>query len=206
MKKIVVLCIVVACLALAGCNETTSLTSSKVKLAVAVVDPGKVFQDSKPGQDGMAYLEAVSKEVQEEFKELQKKAAENKGQNNTSVSDVQAKVAQIQKRVTAEQQMVVEKLNDLFQKVLDQYRKEKGVQLILPVDQALSFDDSVDATADIVTAMDKESLTFEPQVIPLEKEAPNAGGLTTPPAEKELPPVAPQSKDDMSSPDAQTQQ
>ncbi|MFA9394885.1 MAG: OmpH family outer membrane protein [Halodesulfovibrio sp.] len=158
MKKLVLLCVAVFCLALVGCNQEMKADSSP---KVAVVDPAKVFQDSKPGKDGMAYLEKVSAEVQQKFKDLQKEAAESKGQDTASVNDLQAQVAKIQERVSAEQQMVVTKLNDLFQKVLEQYRKENGVALVIPAEQALSFDESADATAAIVAIMNKENVTFE---------------------------------------------
>lgn len=171
MKKIVLVCAAVLCLALVGCNqEMTSGSSPKV----AVVDPAKVFQDSKPGKDGMAYLEKVSAEVQQEFKDLQKQAAQSKGQSKDTVTDIQAQVANIQERVTAEQQMVVTKLNDLFQKVLEQYRKENGVAVVIPIEQALSYDESADATAEVVALMDKESVTFETPAKPVEKEKPAA--------------------------------
>jgi len=158
MKKLVLLCVAVFCLALVGCNQEMKADSSP---KVAVVDPAKVFQDSQPGKDGMAYLEKVSAEVQQKFKDLQKEAAESKGQDPASVNDLQAQVAKIQERVSAEQQMVVTKLNDLFQKVLVQYRKENGVALVIPAEQALSFDESADATAAIVAIMNKENVTFE---------------------------------------------
>ena len=158
MKKLVLLCVAVFCLALVGCNQEMKSDSSA---KVAVVDPAKVFQDSQPGKDGMAYLEKVSAEVQQKFKDLQKEAAESKGQDPASVNDLQAQVAKIQERVSAEQQMVVTKLNDLFQKVLEQYRKENGVSLVIPAEQALSFDESADATAAIVAIMNKENVTFE---------------------------------------------
>lgn len=158
MKKLVLLCAAVFCLALVGCNQEMKSDSSP---KVAVVDPAKVFQDSQPGKDGMAYLEKVSAEVQQKFKDLQKEAAESKGQDPASVNDLQAQVAKIQERVSAEQQMVVTKLNDLFQKVLEQYRKENGVALVIPAEQALSFDESADATAAIVAIMNKENVTFE---------------------------------------------
>lgn len=158
MKKLVLLCVAIFCLALVGCNQEMKADSSP---KVAVVDPAKVFQDSQPGKDGMAYLEKVSAEVQQKFKDLQKEAAEAKGQDVTSVNDLQAQVAKIQERVSAEQQMVVTKLNDLFQKVLVQYRKENGVALVIPAEQALSFDESADATAAIVAIMNKENVTFE---------------------------------------------
>lgn len=171
MKKIVLVCAAVLCLALVGCNQEMNSGSSP---KVAVVDPAKVFQDSKPGKDGMAYLEKVSAEVQQEFKELQKQAAQSKDQSKDTVTDIQAQVANIQERVTAEQQMVVTKLNDLFQKVLEQYRKENGVAVVIPVEQALSYDKSADATADVVALMDKESVTFETPAKPVEKEKPAA--------------------------------
>jgi len=158
MKKLVLLCVAVFCLALVGCNQEMKADSSP---KVAVVDPAKVFQDSQPGKDGMAYLEKVSAEVQQQFKDLQKEAAEAKGQNSGTVTDLQAQVAKIQERVSAEQQMVVTKLNDLFQKVLKQYRKENGVSLVIPAEQALSFDESADATAAIVAIMNKEHVSFE---------------------------------------------
>ncbi|MCT4534958.1 OmpH family outer membrane protein [Halodesulfovibrio sp.] len=195
MKKIVLVCAAVLCLALVGCNqEMTSGSSPKV----AVVDPAKVFQDSKPGKDGMAYLEKVSAEVQQEFKDLQKQAAQSKGQSKDTVTDIQAQVANIQERVTAEQQMVVTKLNDLFQKVLEQYRKENGVAVVIPIEQALSYDESADATAEVVALMDKESVTFETPAKPVEKEKPAAEKAKPEEAKKDSakPETAPEKKTD----------
>ncbi|SIO24819.1 OmpH family outer membrane protein [Halodesulfovibrio marinisediminis] len=167
MKKLVLLCVAVCCLALVGCQQEMKGDASP---KVAVVDPAKVFQDCQPGKDGMAYLEKVSAEVQQQFKDLQKEAAETKGQNPNVVSELQAEVAKIQERVSAEQQMVVSKLNDLFQKVLEQYRKENNVSLVIPIEQALSYDKSVDATDEIVAIMNKEKVTFESPALASDEE------------------------------------
>ena len=168
MKKLALLCVAVFCLALVGCNQEAKTDASP---KVAVVDPAKVFQDCQPGKDGMAYLEKVSTEVQQQFVDLQNEAAEAKGQNTETVKDIQAEVARIQERVSAEQQMVVTKLNELFQKVLEQYRKENGVALVIPAEQALSFDESADATDAIVAIMNKEKVVFESPVVAPDGEA-----------------------------------
>ncbi|MEZ0576741.1 OmpH family outer membrane protein [Halodesulfovibrio aestuarii] len=171
MKKLVLLCVAIFCLALVGCNQDMNAGSSP---KVAVVDPAKVFQDCQPGKDGMAYLEKVSVEVQQQFKALQEEAAKKKGQNAETVTDIQAQVSKIQARVSAEQQMVVTKLNDLFQKVLEQYRKENGVAVVIPIEQALSYDKSADATAAVVAIMNKETVTFEsPVATAVEKNTAN---------------------------------
>lgn len=203
MKKIILLCAAVMCVALIGCTQDTTTGSSDADGSpkIAVVDPAKVFQDSKPGKDGMAYLEKVSAEVQKEFQDLQQKAAQGKGQSPESVNDIQAKVAKIQERVTAEQQMVVNKLNELFQKVLEKYRNEKGVAVVIPAEQALSYDASADATADIVAMMDKEDVTFETPMPALEKENPGAvkqGETKADDAKKDAakPETAPEKKSD----------
>lgn len=185
MKKLALSALVLlALVVLAGCNGT-----GKSEPKVAVVDAAKVFQESAPGKAGLAYLETVSAAAQEEFKSLQTEAGDDKSQE--SMMKMQRALGQIQQRMNAEQQMVIGKLNSAFQDALAAYRAEKKLDVIIASEQALSFGPEADVTKDIIAAMDKMTLSFEPEKAPeAATEAPEAA------AEKAEAPKADEQKQD----------
>ncbi len=155
--------------AVSGCNGTEQAGPK-----VAVVDAGKVFQESAPGKAGVAHLEKASAAAQEEFKAMQ--AATEKDKSQESMMKMQRSLGEIQQRMNAEQQMVIGKLNDAFRKVLDDYRTAKKLDVILASEQAMSFADSADITKDIIAAMDKVTVNYEEEKAaePEKVEAPAA--------------------------------
>jgi outer membrane protein len=163
MKKLTlsVVLLLSAVLMLGGCNG-----AEKAAPKVAVVDAGKVFQESAPGKAGVAYLEKISAAAQEEFRTLQAEAEKDKSQE--SMLKMQRALGEIQQRMNAEQQMVIGKLNDAFKKTLDTYRDEKKLEVILPAEQVISFGQASDITKDIIAAMDKVTVTYESEKAPVE--------------------------------------
>ncbi len=158
---------------LGGCNKT-----EQAGPRVAVVDAGKVFQESAPGKAGVAYLEKISMSAQEEFKAIQTEAEKDNSQE--SMMKMQRVLGDIQQRMNSEQQLVIGKLNDTFRKVLDAYLAERKLDVILPSDQVMSFGPSADVTNDIIAAMNKETVVYEsedaapaaPEAAPAAEEAP----------------------------------
>lgn len=175
-----VIMVLSAILVLGGCNAT-----EKTGPKVAVVDAGKVFQESAPGKAGVAYLEKISAAAQEEFKALQADAEKDKSQE--TMMKMQRSLGEIQQRMNAEQQMVIGKLNESFRKELDAYREAKKLDVILPAEQAMSFAASTDITVDIITAMNKVTISYEPEKAPEAPKAEVAAPAEAPKAEEKAP-------------------
>lgn len=175
MKKLSLLCLLVAVSMLAACNHKTGPS-------IAVVDPGKVFQECVPGKAGMEYLDSISKGMKADFEKLQEAAKD--GKNKEATAKLQAAVMQFQQRMNAEQQQVIGGLNDAFRKVVEAYRKEKKFDVVLQAEQALAFDERADITADIIAAMNKETVEFTPLVAPEGKEVKSAPKADSPKQKK----------------------
>ncbi len=160
MKRLALSAVFALCVMtlLIGCNK-----SEQAALRVAVVDTGKVFQESVPGKAGVAYLEKVSTQAQDEFIALQAQG-QGKAPSEEDSMRMQRALGELQQRMNSEQQTVITKLNDAFRKALDTYRVEHGLDIILPSEQALAFGASADITPAIIAVMDTVQLSFgEPE-------------------------------------------
>lgn len=129
---------------LAACNNTPK---------IAVVDGAKVFRESKPGQDAMAYLRTKNDELQAEAKSAQEKVQAKQTQENAAA--FQEAITKYQSTMGAEQQRVVGLLQDQFNKILEKYRKDNKVDVILAKDVALSYDEANDITNKVIEEINK---------------------------------------------------
>ena len=180
MKKLAILCAFVLMTALVGC-ELTAPAGPKI----GVVDPGIIFQDSAPGKAGVAYLEGISKKMQDEFVALQEEVQETQSQE--AQMKLQMLASEFQQRITAEQQQVINTLQDEFKKVLEDYRVKNNLEIILAKDQVLAFDNTVNVTEPILAAMN--ALTIDYAALAEEKAA--AEAAETPDAAAPAAPQAP---------------
>ncbi len=169
MKKFCALLLMVAtaCM-LAACNN-----SSKI----VVVDGAKVFRESKPGQEAMAYLRNKSTELQGAAKAAQEKVQAKQTQENAAA--FQEAVTKYQTTMGAEQQRVVGLLQDQFTKILDKYRKDNKVDVILAKDVVLSYDDAADITNKVVEEMNKVSIDLNAQPVAPKDDAAEVGAPAT---------------------------
>jgi len=145
MKKLCALLLLVALASvLAACNNSNK---------IVVVDGAKVFRESKPGQEAMAYLRTKSTDLQAEAKAAQEKVQAKQTQENAAA--FQEAVTKYQTTMGAEQQRVVGLLQDQFNKVLEKYRKDNKVDVILAKDVVLSYDESSDITNKVIEEINK---------------------------------------------------
>lgn len=172
MKKFCALLLLVAMASvLAGCNNNNN--------KIAVVDGAKVFRESKPGQEAMAYLRTKSTELQAEAKAAQEKVQAKQTQENAAA--FQEAVTKYQTTMGTEQQRVVGLLQDQFNKVLEKYRKDNKVDVILAKDVVLSYDEASDITNKVIEEINKTTidLNAKPEAKP---EAPAVGAPAAPAA------------------------
>ena len=157
MKKLcALLLLAVVASVLVGCNDTSN--------KIAVVDGAKVFRESKPGQEAMAYLRDKSTELQAELKAAQDKVQAKQTQENAAA--FQEAVTKYQTTMGAEQQRVVGLLQDQFNKILEKYRKDNKVDVILAKDVVLSYEETSDITNKIIEEINKASIDLKAQPAP----------------------------------------
>ncbi len=129
--------------------------------AVGVLDTARVFRDSALGKAGVKYLQDVQTELQAELDAAQKQL-----QEKPNDEALQAKVQEIfmnaQQRHNAENQQVITLVNDALLRTVNAYRVQKKLLLVVGSEAALSYDASVDVTADVIAALDKEKVEFKP--------------------------------------------
>ena len=152
-KKILFPLFLLLLLSAFGCNEGAP------KPKVGVVDSSKAFQESKAGKDGVAYLDALGKDLQAELAALQL-AAEKEDTDDTRTA-LQQGFNQLQQRFGAEQQQVMNKVTDAYQKAVDAVRAEEGLEVVLGTDAAVSFDSKADITKKVIDKMNAAPVAFE---------------------------------------------
>lgn len=146
----------------------TAVESAPV-MGIGLVDTDQVFSQSLSGKAGIAHLENIGKELQQEFMKMQ---GEVKEKDENSIMSFQKKAGQLEQRFKAEEQQVMTAIEKLYQGSLDNVREAFKLQLILAKTSALSFNESSDVTAKVIAEMDKTTLTFKP--LPVEATADEA--------------------------------
>jgi len=172
MKKLcALLLLAVVASVLVGCNNDNN--------KIAVVDGAKVFRESKPGQEAMAYLRDKSTELQAEAKSAQEKVQAKQTQENAAA--FQEAVTKYQTTMGAEQQRVVGLLQDQFNKILEKYRKDNKLDVVLAKDVVLSYDEASDITNKIIEEINKASIDLKaaPKVDAPKADAPKADAPKT---------------------------
>ncbi|WFS62546.1 OmpH family outer membrane protein [Pseudodesulfovibrio thermohalotolerans] len=152
MKRILPLFLVAALvLGLSACNQEPSVK-------IGVVDEAAAFKDNKLATEAMAHLQEMGKPLQEKAEAAYK--AMQADQTEETVAAYKLAMGELQNTMTAEQQRVVGLVDAKFNEVLDNYRKEKGLTLILSRQAIIASSETVDITKDIVAAMDKVQVDF----------------------------------------------
>jgi len=176
MKKSLIL-LAAAALALmlaAGCDRQDS------SVKIGVVDEAAAFKDNKVAKDAMAYLQELGGPMQAEAEAAYKAMQEN--QTEETVAAYKLAMGKLQNTMNGEQQRIVAMVDAKFNEVLEKYRAEKGLALILSKQAVISASDTIDITADIVAAMDGVVLDFTP---PAAAAAPEQGEAAPEKAEPE---------------------
>lgn len=135
-----------------------------VTTKIGVVDPVRLFQDSEPGKIGMNHLKTIEDSMQSQI-DLAQGLMEKSPKNEDLRIRFQKVFMDYQQTINIEQQKVVEVVNTLIQKTLDDYRVEKGYNMLMSKDSLLSYSTKDDVTDDIITILNRSTVTFEPVVL-----------------------------------------
>lgn len=135
---------------LAGCNEKAP------SITIGVVDEAAAFQKNQLASKAMAYLQELGAPMQAKAEAAYKAMQENQTPENEAA--YKAAMGELQQVMNGEQQRVVALVDAKFNEILDTYRQEKGLTVILSKESVISSADTVDITDDIVAAMDSIEL------------------------------------------------
>ncbi len=166
MKKTFIL-LAAAALALllaAGCDR------QEASVKIGIVDEAAAFKDNKMAKDAMAYLQELGAPMQAEAEAAYKAMQDD--QNEDTVAAYKLAMGKLQNTMNGEQQRIVALVDAKFNEVLEAYRAEKGLTVILSKQAVISASNAVDITDDIVAALDKVSIDFTPPAEPEKAEAP----------------------------------
>ncbi|MDD3311290.1 OmpH family outer membrane protein [Pseudodesulfovibrio sp.] len=166
---------------LVGCNQ------SSTGVTIGVVDEAAAFKDNKAAAKAMKYLQDLGAPLQKKAEEAYK--AMQQEQNEANVAAYKKAMGELQMVMNGEQQRVVALIDAKFNQVLETYRKEKGLTLILSKQGVIAADKTVDITADIVAAMDKADIDLTPPQAPAAPAAEAAPAAPAP--EQAAAPAAP---------------
>lgn len=138
--------------------------------SIGVLDEAAAFRDNGAAKAAMEFLQKKSAPLQKEAETAYKAMQENKT-DKTSAAYRDA-MGKLQGVMGTEQQRVVGLLNEQFDRVIEDYRKAKGLKVIISRKSALAMDDSIDVTKEIVAEMDKVTIDFAAKAEVSENAAP----------------------------------
>lgn len=168
MKRFLVLivCVAMFAIGLAGCMEKDSAPSEPIK--VGIVDSQRVFLESRIGKEGMAQLQEMNMQMQQELQALQQEQ-----QNQTSeVQDTKVQEAfnAYRNSLQAAQNRIFGEINEAYTKAIAEYREKNNLAVIIPHENVLAYAKDVDITQKIIDAMN---------AVPQTPSTPASGNATT---------------------------
>ncbi|MGE4422631.1 MAG: OmpH family outer membrane protein [Pseudodesulfovibrio sp.] len=177
MKRILpLLFVAILALGLSACNQEPSVK-------IGVVDEAAAFKENKLATEAMAHLQEMGKPLQQKAEAAYKAMQAN--QTEETVAAYKLAMGELQNTMNAEQQRIVALVDAKFNEILENYRKEKGLSLILSKQAVIASSEAVDITKDIEAAMNAVTMDFTLPEAP-KAEAP-AAEQAAPAAEKAAP-------------------
>ena len=142
---------------------------------VGLVNPNRLFQESASGKAGIEHLKEMENTLQEQLTTAQKLIEKKPGDEKLRMQ-VQQEFASYQQLATSEQRKVVESINTQVKSTLETIRIQKKLDAIFTSENALSFDEKIDVTNDVLTEMDRKPLSFQPvKITPIEQALSDTG-------------------------------
>ncbi len=175
IRKCLALMLLPALALLAACNDNGG--SAGAGASVALIDQNRLYMESQTGQKGMEMLQGMSGEMQSQLQSMQEEMAKEGTEQEKQERSrrFQQNLSAAQARMGAEQTRIVGILQENVTSVLDDIRKQRGIAVVLPVESALSYDESMDITDEVIAALDKRNIDLgkpqEPAKAPAEAPA-----------------------------------
>ncbi|WP_319583019.1 OmpH family outer membrane protein [uncultured Pseudodesulfovibrio sp.] len=189
MKRILpLLFVALLALGLSACNQ-------EQPIKIGVVDEAAAFKENKLATEAMAHLQEMGKPLQQKAEAAYKAMQAN--QTEETVAAYKLAMGELQQTMNAEQQRIVAMVDAKFNEVLENYRNEKGLALILSKQAVIASSETVDITKDIVAAMDNVTMDFSLPEAPKAEApaAPAADDAQAAPATEEAPKADTEKKD-----------
>lgn len=166
MKKSVILSGLLA-LSMFGLMGMGGNKEEAPRQAVGIVQTVQVYEQSKLAKVATERLEKLQDEAMAKLDAMQKEmSAAEEAKDDVRKQRLQVEMQQrlysMQGALEAEQQNVLKVLQEAMQKVIGQCRAEKGMTVVFEAGSALSYDQAVDITSEVVTRLDQEKVDFGP--------------------------------------------
>lgn len=140
--------------------------------SIAVVDLVRVMRDSEAGKAGIKYLEDMRAGIQKQLDDIQAKL-EKDPENEQLQRQLQTVYMSAEQQMGEEQQNVLFQLQNVTKRVMDEFRKAKGYDVLLSAETLSSYDEKLDVTNDLLVEMNKQKVNFAPLDAPAD-EGPKA--------------------------------
>ena len=140
--------------------------------SIAVVDLVRVMRDSEAGKAGIKYLEDMRAGIQKQLDDIQAKL-EKDPENEQLQRQLQTVYMSAEQQMGEEQQNVLFQLQNVTKRVMDEFRKAKGYDVLLSAETLSSYDGKLDVTNDLLVEMNKQKVNFAPLDAPAD-EGPKA--------------------------------
>jgi outer membrane protein len=155
---------------LAACQNQAPQTGPSLR----VVDHEAVFRQSEAGQKSMTYLQDMNQKFMTELGEMQKQEAATEEEQAKLQAEMQASMNNFRMQLTTEQERIVGILNEAFTKAIEDYRQAQNVSMVLAVENVIAYDPALNATDDIIAAMNAMNIDIEPAAEEAQAEEPAA--------------------------------
>ena len=184
MKRILpLLFVAILALGLSACNQ-------EQPIKIGVVDEAAAFKENKLATEAMAHLQEMGKPLQQKAEAAYKAMQAN--QTEETVAAYKLAMGELQNTMNAEQQRIVAMVDAKFNEILENYRKEKGLALILSKQAVIASSETVDITKDIEAAMNNVTMDFSlPEAPKAEAPAAEDAAKAAPATEEEAAKAAP---------------
>ena len=166
------------CLLCAACQQG----EEKSGPSFAVVDIVRVMRDSEPGKAGIKYLESMQADIQKQLDDIQA-GLEKDPDNEDLQKQLQTVYMNAQQQMGEEQQNVLSQLQNVTKRVMDEFRKARGYDVLFSAETLSSYDDKLDVTNALLEEMNKQKVTF----VPLDNAADEAPKADAPADKKDAP-------------------
>lgn len=135
--------------ALVGCQATK----------VGVLDTVKIFQDSDAGKAGIAHLQTIEADMQEQLKKVEGLIAKAP-KDEAMRTRMQKTFADYQQTLQAEQEKVMKEVNALVESTLEAYRAKNKITAVFSADSLIVYDPKINITPEVIADMNKTSISF----------------------------------------------
>jgi len=135
------------------------------KSEIGFIDTVRILQESKPGKEGIARLEALQSTAVKKLEKLEKKRSAAEEKKDTErvervSAEMQAIAYDLQSQLQEEQEAVFAIITQELTTIVEEYRKNNNLTVIFNHSDVISFDPKADITQGIMKEFNKKKIDF----------------------------------------------